>query len=866
MVTYGFFNSVNGDRKYDADQMTDFYNGIVTEGVFQHIDNGLEVTGGVASDNTLIVNIDSGRAIIQNRWLKNTTSYVLNLSAPDQVYSRIDAIVARLNMDNRLITFEVKTGTPSSSPAAPSLTRTSSVYEICLAYATIPANTTTAPIITDKRSDSSVCGWASVAQAASGSVETILNDLKTGFNGITYDTPGNEVRGSDQKLRNISSCIINDINQNNALTSKWYKGYAWTNPEWVSDARYMSLLVKSYAEKTQIIENLNFQNVYLSVGIFNSDGTYSGTRYDDFKYLEIPSNTIYAISAKFKDNRNLTDGDVEILKTYFSILGYSDVDSLNDVCNDVLKVKNRTFGFAQNEDWLRGYSWMDPSGSGSYIIADQRYATINKIFHTDHAKRIKINKSKYYLSLGFFDNEGTYLKTLYNFEEYTIPANTYFMFSVKFQDNRSLTIPNFNELLDDLIGSNVYNMQKEVGELYEEVFGGKPEGIETVVTVGTGGTYTDLKTALDSITDNSKAKPYLVKILAGTYDLPSSEKHYGLKNYVRIVGEDKYKCIVRNMYSTTVYDSTRNTFDVGHYNENINYATIENLTVVIQGGKAPIHLDETNQKGEVIVRNCILYDLNTLDMTNIPIRGNNYNAGGINVGLRGGASAKVYDTLSNGTIYAHNYASQNVPCLFEVYNSEFESSMWGDLGSGQEDISKFTNCHFDDLYFTCASGLTSTKVKTILHNNDVRTITSIGSNWQDGDGFAGWDQVFGGKCRVNDSNIHKQVYNSSESTINAGELVQLVSIRGTDMNGIHVEAYDGGLLYGYAMEDIEAGGFGIVQYKNDVEIPSIAGIQVGDEIEYSNGTYQKKTSGKTVGYYLGFGPYYRNKMRLSVSN
>lgn len=373
---------------------------------------------------------------------------------------------------------------------------------------------------------------------------------------------------------------------------------------------------------------------------------------------------------------------------------------------------------------------------------------------------------------------------------------------------------------------------------------------------------------MDSVSGNSKTKPYVVKVLKGIYDLPSTEKHFGLKNHVRIVGEDKNKCVVRNLYSDTVYDSTRNTFDAGHYGESIEYASVENLTVICKGGKAPIHIDTSFHAdgGLIEIKNCILKDLNTLSMSNIPIRSNNYNAGGINVGLLGGMSVKVYDTISNGTIYAHNQSNQSKPCYFEVNHCQFVCTTWGDLGSGQEDTAVFNDCHFNDLYFGCNSSLTSTKVKTVLNNNDIKTVTSYGSDWTDGDGFAGWNQVFDGKCRVIENNIHMEVLNKSDNTINAGSLVELMSIRGVNLNGVHVKEYNGGLLMGYAMENIASNDFGLIQYRNDVEIPLIDGINVGDEIEYTNGNYQKKNTGKTVGYYLGSAPYYRYKMKLNIIN
>ena len=191
-VTYGFFNSVNGDRKYDADQMSEFYNGIVTDGVFQHVDNGLEVTAGTG----MTVNVATGRAIIQNKWVKNDSALTLDVGAASDVSERVDAVVIRFNSANRNVSIVVKQG----GADAPSMTRSDGIYEMALAYINIQPGVTSVNVV-DKRSDTDVCGWAAVAQSASGEVDQMLDDLKIGYDGTTYSTPAAEVQGSDQILQ-----------------------------------------------------------------------------------------------------------------------------------------------------------------------------------------------------------------------------------------------------------------------------------------------------------------------------------------------------------------------------------------------------------------------------------------------------------------------------------------------------------------------------------------------------------------------------------------------------------------------------------------------------------------------------------------
>ena len=196
-VTYGFFNSVNGDRKYNADQISEYFEGIVSQGVFQSLDSGMAVSAGTG----LTVNVAAGRAIVQNHWIKNDATLTLDISAASTTYARIDAVVLRFSSSNRNITIAVKTGTPAASPSAPSMTRSGGTYEMALAYVNVAANATSVTV-TDKRSDTSVCGWAAVAQSIDGTYEAMIDDIKTGFDGVVYQSPGDAVRSCDTKLQN----------------------------------------------------------------------------------------------------------------------------------------------------------------------------------------------------------------------------------------------------------------------------------------------------------------------------------------------------------------------------------------------------------------------------------------------------------------------------------------------------------------------------------------------------------------------------------------------------------------------------------------------------------------------------------------
>ena len=112
-----------------------------------------------------VVTIGAGVA-----WIHNTdfsgkvaalkASHSVNLGVPDSTYPRIDAIVLQFSANNNETNVVIKKGTAASSPAAPAVTRTASVYELHLYHVRREAGATaiTAADITDLRLNSSYCG------------------------------------------------------------------------------------------------------------------------------------------------------------------------------------------------------------------------------------------------------------------------------------------------------------------------------------------------------------------------------------------------------------------------------------------------------------------------------------------------------------------------------------------------------------------------------------------------------------------------------------------------------------------------------------------------------------------------------------
>jgi hypothetical protein len=159
MWTSGFFNSVNGDRPYNSDQMSDIFEGLITNGVYARVGNKLAVQ----PNNGLTIQINTGLGWFARKWARNTSEYLLTLENADVLLNRYCAVCVRtdLNTESRTAEPYLKYSEFASAPVKPSMERSDTVNEFCLAYVYIPAGATeiTASMIEDTRSNTDLCGW-----------------------------------------------------------------------------------------------------------------------------------------------------------------------------------------------------------------------------------------------------------------------------------------------------------------------------------------------------------------------------------------------------------------------------------------------------------------------------------------------------------------------------------------------------------------------------------------------------------------------------------------------------------------------------------------------------------------------------------
>lgn len=139
-VTYGFYDSLNHDRLYNAQQMSAIFDGIINDGVFMSVGNQFHTVAG----SGMQVIVKSGRAWFDSTWTLNDSEYPLSIDAADVLLTRIDAVVLEVNSEvaTRANTIKVVKGTPASTPAKPTLINTATVHQHALAYVTVAKNIT----------------------------------------------------------------------------------------------------------------------------------------------------------------------------------------------------------------------------------------------------------------------------------------------------------------------------------------------------------------------------------------------------------------------------------------------------------------------------------------------------------------------------------------------------------------------------------------------------------------------------------------------------------------------------------------------------------------------------------------------------
>lgn len=159
----GFYDSVDNDRLYSADEMNRPYKRVITNGVFAtpkgDPSTDLQV---LSAENALNVIIKKGEGIFNYKWFENPSDLVVTITTNTGIVPRIDSILVQIDetQSGRIGSIVYREGTPSSNPLPPAKITTEGITEYRLAniYVAPSANWIGQDAITDLRG-SNECPW-----------------------------------------------------------------------------------------------------------------------------------------------------------------------------------------------------------------------------------------------------------------------------------------------------------------------------------------------------------------------------------------------------------------------------------------------------------------------------------------------------------------------------------------------------------------------------------------------------------------------------------------------------------------------------------------------------------------------------------
>lgn len=228
--SYGFYNSLNGDRKYNAEQFSVLISCLIIDGVLDNWGDMLMARPGTGG---LSIVLGSGRAWFNDTWNENDADIPFDLDPADPLLSRIDTLVLEVDrtIDKRVNRVFIAKGTPATNAVPTTLLNGPDVFQHALAYITVEPNTQeitadkiqilvgteTCPFITG------ILEQASIEQLFAGweyQFDTWFEELQTKLSGDVAANLQHQIELLQTEKVNVSDkASIDDIS--NGTSDKW---------------------------------------------------------------------------------------------------------------------------------------------------------------------------------------------------------------------------------------------------------------------------------------------------------------------------------------------------------------------------------------------------------------------------------------------------------------------------------------------------------------------------------------------------------------------------------------------------------------------------------------------------------------------
>lgn len=139
-VYFGFYNSSSGDREYDAIDFSKLFDGLINDGIFASQGDKFIVVEDTPASMDVVVG--SGRAWFNHTWTLNDADLDVTVPTAHATLNRIDIVYLEVDESTRTNSIDIVSGTPATTPVAPTLTQTSTVHQYALAHIYVGAAVT----------------------------------------------------------------------------------------------------------------------------------------------------------------------------------------------------------------------------------------------------------------------------------------------------------------------------------------------------------------------------------------------------------------------------------------------------------------------------------------------------------------------------------------------------------------------------------------------------------------------------------------------------------------------------------------------------------------------------------------------------
>ena len=198
-VKCGFFDAINNDRVYTAEDMNRLYNRVIHDGVFPDENNNPSEDFLVEADSGMTIIVRTGEGVFASHWFKNSINIPIDIP-PNSSNDRIDSIIIQVDTrkSGRAGNIVYRTGEPSINPVPPEINEAQSVVEYRLANISVTSGATaiTSADITDLRGTSE-CPWVTGIISANTIPPNSITEAKLATDAVTTAKIKNEaVTGS----------------------------------------------------------------------------------------------------------------------------------------------------------------------------------------------------------------------------------------------------------------------------------------------------------------------------------------------------------------------------------------------------------------------------------------------------------------------------------------------------------------------------------------------------------------------------------------------------------------------------------------------------------------------------------------------